>query len=250
MANKKITDLPAVTGQVRKTNLIEVVQDVSGTPISRKIAPEAFIPNQIDIPPATANALDDEFDNAATLPGGGSAIWSWDNQGTGTAAVSNGSLQLTALAAAGNNMKSIIQTAPATPWEFTALVYRASRGGNFTNAGLIAMESSTGKRMIIGLNFNSGEIVQVDKYTNANTFGVTAATESGARIGKAYLRVVDNGTNLIWYYSQDGIAWIQLYSEARTAYMAGGPNRIGLATESNSAAFTVINSCAWFRRTV
>ena len=38
-----------------------------------------------------------------------------------------------------------------------------------------------------------------------------------------WLKAVDDGTKLKFYVG-DGIEWVQVYSEARATFMAGGPN--------------------------
>lgn len=217
-------------------------------------ASSATLPNWLaldpDVPPASPNAMDDEFDSSATLPGGGSALWAWDNQGTATATVANSHLTLTALAATGDNDKSLIQTAPATPWEFTAKIWIPAHTGNYNTSGMVFIESVTGKRIVFCVNFNGDERLRVIYMTSSTIYLSTPYTGSLFLAKLVYLRVRDNGTNLIFSASLDGASWQQQTSISRTAHLVLGPNRVGLVAVSNDATYAIPLACDWFRRTL
>lgn len=253
MANKKITDLSA--GAIaRADDLIEIVQYPGGTPTSLKVSMDELPIIRADIPPASPNALDDEFTDAATLPGGGSAIWTWSNQGTASIAISSigrGAV-LTVLSPGGvtNSLKAIEQTTPATPWEFTSKVaLNAPTGTNYFTAGMFMRESGTGKCLTLSIGFDISEKVQVSRWTNSTTYNLESFNEAWYR-GIAYLRIKDDGTNLIYSVSVDGLFYFPVFTESRTAFMAAGPNRIGLCGNNAHATLHSYNSFHWFRRTL
>jgi hypothetical protein len=200
-----------------------------------------------DAPPTSPNAKDDEFSSSATLPGGGSALWNWDNQGSSTATITSDVLQLAAPTNSGDSMRTLYQAAPATPWTITTRVYIASvTGTNYFFAGLTALESSTGKRVTLWVGYDTGNKVEVFKMTNATTVSsVPLSNDWPPRW--AYLRLADDGTNLKAFYSQDGITYVQCWSEARTTFMTGGANRIGVAVNLNNTTFSATGSFQWFR---
>lgn len=253
MANKKITDL--ADGVIaRADDLIEIVQYPGGTPTSKKVSMDELPFARVDIPPATANALNDEFTDAATLPGGGSAIWTWSNQGTASIALGIGGrgAVLTVLSPGGvtNSLKAIEQTAPATPWEFTAKVALNARSGtNYFTAGMFMRESGTGKCLTLTIGHDISEKVQVSRWTNSTTYGAESFNQAWYR-HITYMRIKDDGTNLIYSYSIDGLVYFPLFSEGRTAHMAAGPNRIGLCGNNAHASLNCYGSFHWFRRTL
>ena len=54
-----------------------------------------------------------------------------------------------------------------------------------------------------------------------------------------WFQIEDNNTNLIFRTGMDGINFQTIASEARTTFMAGGPNEVLFYGNSNSASFTV-----------
>lgn len=253
MANKKITDLPA-GNIVRADDVFETSQDLTTTPTSKQVSPDEMPFYRPQIPPALANAMDDEFTDAATLPGGGSAKWTWSNQGTASVGIVAGGrgIVLTVLSPGGvtNSLKAIEQTVPATPWEFTALVGLNCRTGtNYFTSGLFLRESSTGKCLTLTIGYDISDKCQVSRWTNSTTYAAESFAMSW-QTKVAYLRIRDDGTNLIYSISVDGLYYFPLYTEGRTTYMASGPNRIGVCGNNAHASLHSYNTFYWFRRTL
>jgi hypothetical protein len=102
---------------------------------------------------------------------------------------------------------------------------------NYNNCGLAFRESSTGKAVMFALIHLNGWKFTVRKMSDSNT-------ESASYVGEdalvrdpvsQYLKVTDNGTNLIFYRSKDGGRsdnWLQIHSVSRTDFLAGGPDQI------------------------
>lgn len=252
MSDKKITDLPAGV-LARADDAIEIVQFPGATPTSKQVSMEELPFFAPDIPPDSPDALNDEFNDAATLPGGGSAQWAWVNQGTASVAIGIGGkgAVITTLSPGGvsNSLKCLEQTAPATPWEFTAKVALNSRTGtSFFTVGLFARESSSGKLMVLDIGYDVSDKLQILRWTNPTTFASEQFATSWAT-KTAYLRIADNGTNLIFSSSVDGLVYFPMYQEGRTAYMTGGANRVGICGNNAHATLNSYNSFHWFRRT-
>lgn len=213
-----------------------------------------WVVNSPDTPPGSPNVLDDEFTTSASLPGGGSAQWTWDNQGSASVALApNGQgIVLTVLSPGGvsNHLRTIYETAPTTPWEFTTKVaLNAATGTDYFICGIVAFESSTGKKLVFDIGHDTSDKIQAVHWTDSNTFGAEVfSSEWFTKI--AYLKLADNGTNLICSASVDGLAYYPFYGESRTSYMTGGANRIGLCGNNANATLNSFNSFHWFRRTV
>lgn len=251
MADQKITDLPAGT-RVRADDLFEVVQDVVGTPTSKQVSLEEIIPGP-DLPPAVGNTESDEFDGVAL-----DAKWVWINQGTATATVSASRLALKALAVSGNTFKILKQASSATPYTITVKFnFAVINVLNFETMGIVLRESSTGKFLLAGVHYNSsvgGLLAILLRYNsptslNGNYPGIPIIVPAGHVPRTAlYFRVVDNGTTVVCSYSWDGVIFYQFESQTRTAFLASGPDEIGLGVNSDQTSFDTVMLVDWFRR--
>ena len=182
-----------------------------------------------------------------TLP-----AWAWQNQGGASVVEANGLVFLT-IPSQTTNVRSRLISAVATPWTITTLV--RSRFTTATAdrqlAGLVLRESSTGKLHTWYIQ-NSGNIQHV-KYTNDTTFsavGVANVPSSGFYGGSwHWLRITDNGTNLLFSMSLDGVNFVQMGSEGRTVFMAGGPNQYGIFGNVDASAASFDASFAHWLQT-
>lgn len=205
-----------------------------------------------DAQPASAGSLDDEFAgsslNIATR-------WTWVNQGSATATVSKSILFMTSPAHAGTNIEYIYQTAPSTPWQVDAkIAFLYFSNNNAAITGLV-LSDGTGKIILFGLLYNAGLAIDVVRYTNPTTFSFTPFSNSSAQANNVaatwvWLRVKDDGVNVIYSISIDGVNYFQMFSESRTAFLLGGPTRVGLAVDAENGSSAVSQSCDYFRRTL
>src|SRR5262249_48606364 len=125
-----------------------------------------------------------------------------------------------------------VKTAPSTPYTITALVLIDVGYTNFAAAGLCWRESGTGKMIYLDYIANAF-ILEQGRETNETTFNASTATRQFAQWQPIFLRLNDTGSNIVTAYSLDGVNFITLNTEGRTAFMAGGPNQVGLHTMSD-----------------
>lgn len=157
-----------------------------------------------------------------------SADFSWDNQSTSTVTDQNGTLVLRAPAVTGENCRVLYTDVPATPYSAIACVSAfAPCNTNFPNAGFGFRESGTGKLHLLALSIESletGPKLAVYKYTTPTNFSAASVTRVAllSDVSRFWIRVTDDGTNLIFEIGPDGMNWIQIWSEVRTNFMAGG----------------------------
>lgn len=198
-----------------------------------------------DKPPDTPNALDDEFNGTSF----NTSLWTWRNQGGASAAVSNGRLLLTGTSQAGIEWRIVEQTAPSTPWTVTGKISGQIYNANFASGGLIALDSVSGRLIRWGPSWDNPWRVQVTRYTNVTTFSTHSFTSTFGlgHVTPAYIRIEDNGTNLIFYWSADGLTYSRVYSEGRTAFLTNGADRIGIGVHAESSPPVPAVSCDWFR---
>jgi hypothetical protein len=172
------------------------------------------------------------------------------NQGGATASVSNSLLGLLIPSNSGVTVRYIYQPAPSTPWRVAAKINIAACDINYFHTGLVIADSS-GK--LITLDVGGGTSapfsLEVAHWTNYTTYG--AQVGKGFLAGSVcYLSLEDDGTNITYWFSPDGVNWIQIAQESRTAFLASGPTRVGLMGDMESTYGPVLLSCDWFRRTL
>lgn len=166
--------------------------------------------------------------------------FAWRNQG-GATVVSNTSQQsiyLTAPVGAGDNIRGREIAAPAAPMSITIAIIPQIHNQNFNSAGLYVTDGTKIELTGILATENAvGASLIVEKYTNATTFGSTVfSAGQGSFISPIFLKVVDDGVNLTWSWSPDGVGFIQLYQEARTSYLASIAD-VGFFANSNNATY-------------
>lgn len=253
MANKTIGGLTTATPALNTLVEIELADGTSGkAPLSDVINLGAgtILDGNADVPPLVPNALDDEFEDSATLPGGISAKWTWVNQGAATATISTDNcLLLTLPVATSQNLRCLVQTTPATPWTIKTKVYVCSKPGtDYSLAGLVLRESSTGKMLGFSIGFNSAYNLRIHRWNSSTSYSIdTLTTPFTARIG--YFKITDDGTNLAYAFSDDGLIFIDVFIESRTAFLTGGPNQFGVCAYCENVGIITIGKFTFFRRT-
>lgn len=234
-------------GGVMKSTLrvIEVLE--SGTVLE---APP-WLQNHPDSRPATADSLDDEFDGATLNT---STKWTWVNQGSATATLKNSALILKAPAGSGNNMRMVVQTPPSPTYRISTKDIRGADTPKANpNGGLCLRDSSGGKCIKFGLTGQSTGWwkLKVDRMTNFSTFSVEAWAsvendnwaEGGAPI---YLRITNDGTNLNFSASNDGVNWLQVWTETIATFISA-VDQVGLYSEANNATYDHYKVFQYFR---
>jgi hypothetical protein len=163
--------------------------------------------------------------------------WAWINQGTATAVDEAGTIRLTAIANNGLDAKILKKSAPSTPYTITAAFeYYISnlgvvqQGGSF---GLCWRQSSDGKLILNahriatnGGTFSPWSLFSEDwnSATSRSAANFTQTTSNAMphfRPNLLWVRITDNGTNRIVYFSFDGLVWFQMLSETRTTFLTG-----------------------------
>lgn len=206
----------------------------------------------IDAPPASPEAIDDEFDGAALA-----SKWTWANQNAATATVSGGILQLGAGSV--NNIDSLSVLHQSVSGDFTVVakqdnVYFGS--ATDVRSGLFLRDSVSGKCYAFGRWFNSGVCMYVNRQSSISAYTSQLVGTGGGTGGGAghsfffpalYLRIrVASGT-IYFDVSLDGVLWGTVGSETTAAFLGAAPNQVGVfisrSTDANGKA-----SYGWFRK--
>lgn len=205
------------------------------------------IENPIDTPPASPDAMDDEFD-AGTMD----AKWTLSApSGTPTVTFSDGLCHFTPYATASYDVQAMWQLLPGSgDWGFTlALEDFDGIGYQYNVAGMLALSegtSGTGYQGIyIGAGTWGGGGVSINTFNSWSSWSSAIVTPNGDGIPK-YLRVAKVGSNYNFSVSTTGYAFVQAY----TTTLGYTPGRIliGSKTENGSASPATANF-KWFRKT-
>lgn len=165
--------------------------------------------------------------------------WSWVNQGAWSVTQGSGVVWLHGAATgAGLNVKIRETAAPSTPYTITAAVipWHSSASGSIAGGGICMRESGTGK--ILEFILDRGVLV-LNKNTSPTVFSSQPVNRAG--LGGAgpivFLRMNDGGTNITFGYSIDGVNFQTVFTEGRTVFMAGAPDKVGIVgTQEGSGA--------------
>jgi len=164
--------------------------------------------------------------------------FSWINQGSAVVDDSKGYIKMTQDALSGLQLRMLVKTAPSTPYSITAMIIPDVTKSNYNSVGLVWRESSTGR--VINLGFGHGDYhFMGQKYTNPNTWNSNYF--AGAAFfpvdGPIFLRLTDNGTDRLMYYSHTGNYWRLLHSVGRTDFMTA--DQVGFYVDSENASYGV-----------
>jgi hypothetical protein len=177
--------------------------------------------------------------------------WQWLHQRGATADLAlekaqDKRLVLTVPADGINNMAILgrRKPLPITPWRATARVQMYSRHfGNYNIGGLGLYESSTGRFILFGIYWYSYSVnilssmrigLGVWPYADCKAGPDTtyASTDDYGGFDK-YLRIEDNGQDLIFSYSLDGSYYFELLRHPRLQWLTA-PDQIAVMAQPNS----------------
>lgn len=149
--------------------------------------------------------------------------FTWVNQGGASIVTANGGETLIDTAQASAHQCRIRKrAAPSTPYTVTVGYFPTVKGMNYSFAGPLFRESSSGKLRTLHLGFNSSAIVEVYSWASPTSPTSQLAVILSATLLSSPLifwRLEDDGTNRKYHFSGDGINFVQLYSEGRTVDM-------------------------------
>jgi hypothetical protein len=174
--------------------------------------------------------------------------WTWANQGSATITKVGRFSRLFSPTAGGENNRSLVTAAPATPYTFASLMAPNAMfpAAGQAWSGLTLKESGTGKLAAITLRSRSGPDldIHVRKLTNETTFSADGPTTGNVLTrGPIWFRIGDNGTNVTYEYSFDGVFWITLLSETRGTFFTTAPDSYGLLIRNDSGVDAAATFC-------
>ncbi len=186
--------------------------------------------------------------------------WGWKTtQGSASVNITNGGIALIAPGAASNNLRMYGHTAPATPWTVTAYVIPSittpTTSTLFPISGIALRESGTGKIYNFAVQITrtasdyTATRIDISHWASATSFGASDGDWVFGFQGQAgiWLKVGDDGTNLSYAISSDGVNFSTLTTIARGAYFSSAPDQVGILANTNDSAANVITTVLSWR---
>lgn len=208
----------------------------------------------VDAPPAVPDSMDDEFEGTTLA-----SKWTWRNQGTATATLSQGCLLLTGAATNSapitRGLQIIEQTQASGDFKYRAKCSMRATAA-YNGGGFALVENGTGKVVRFGFQYDGGTKVIVEAYASVTTWTAQPYV-SGLMLNANpwgppkwhYFEIERSGSTLYFRVSETGEdnSWVTLYSVAQTTYFTTAPDRVGLYVESISTTQAILH-CEWFRK--
>lgn len=145
----------------------------------------------------------------------------------------NGNIVITKDDHASNSVSALVRSAPSTPYTITAAVMAtvfADTGTSGAYFGILFRDSGDGKLITNSIqpsstNFKSYRVISYTTPTSGAA--VVGETRPSPLSTISWLRMEDDGVDLKWYASADGVNWQFLVSHARGTHFTTGPDQIG-----------------------
>lgn len=166
------------------------------------------------------------------------ADFTWHNQGSATAIDVAGTIWMDGLRDIGVDARCLFLSTPGTPWTFTLgwrpfLSSNSSAPASFARAGVVLKNTGNARLILFGNGILSTDIGSVQTlvrdYNSASSSSTIQKREDWSRRFDDVMwhRVTDDGTNLVYDTSRDGVNWEQFFTQGRTAWLTSGPNQVG-----------------------
>lgn len=134
-----------------------------------------------------------------------------------------------------HDLRLAVVSVPTTPWSVTAkffMGYGASIN-SWDWVGLVARESSTGEFYIYRLLPWSDMLIE--HMNSPTSFNTVINNDPDPSVLCPWYRINDDGTNLEFQISSDGMVWKEQASVSRTAHLAGGADQVGIAMNAEAS---------------
>lgn len=196
--------------------------------------------------------------DAVSLPS--SSGWTWENQGTSAADFTYGFLNLQYPGGSAGSWRNYYRAAPSTPYTITVRIRKINWSGATSNAtpdgfGLLFRDASGKLIQYYCLTQATNQGLGIEKWSSFSSFsasynslfanGVFNGASQFAMAREVWLRMKDDGTNLIWSWSLDGLYWYQFDSRSRTDFFASGPTQVGIGLRNSTSEGAVVDIFGW-----
>lgn len=188
--------------------------------------------------------------DSATIPD----ISTWTVVNSGLFVSQNGGAGFPALMKVTNNAslnwRALKTTLPTPPYSVIVRLNGCRAFVNTSGIGVYWFDASNkmaGIELLYGNGTSGNPIVRAHKGNSSTADTSDTPTAPGFVDGNGYLALAQSATNQIYYYSPDGVNWIQLLSETTGTFMT--PTGWGIGGIAASTGVDIYVSMTYFRQT-
>jgi len=154
-------------------------------------------------------------------------------------------------------IQNVVDVVPISPPYTVTMVFTPILSPiNQTYCGMVFRDSVTGSFIFFKLMYDTTSItkrdvvISVDKYSSVIALVAPYVTLSAGTLisPMIWFRMEDDGVNLSWYFSNDGLNFMLVTSQSRTNYLGTGPDQIGIAIGgNNTTGGAAMNIHSWLK---
>ncbi len=163
--------------------------------------------------------------------------FAWVNQGGASVVTTNGGIHLNAPASGSNSLRIRTKSAPSTPYTITMAFIPKIYQESAHMCGLVFRQSSDGKCVIFGLNFNTTDKWRFlgEKWNSPTSFNSAYTTPENPLLTNTwFFRIADDGSNRIMSFSYDGQNFMTMHTVGRTDFLTA--DQVGFFADSANAS--------------
>ncbi|OAF10260.1 hypothetical protein AXW67_25915 [Bradyrhizobium neotropicale] len=174
-------------------------------------------------------------------------LLNWLNQGSSTTADNAVGFSLNVTTS--NGLTGVFRSAPSTPYTITALI-AATRSSTSYNGVGIGWYDGTNKLHVLSYATQNGgpPYFEVEKWNSPTSFSANDLTSANNGFSQPiWLRVADDGTNVSFAFSQDGVNFLTLFSTAKSSGFLGtsGYNNVIFPANPIASSRTIGTIMSW-----
>jgi hypothetical protein len=136
-------------------------------------------------------------------------------------------------------IRGLFMSAPSTPYSVIGLLAPLFVNyGALANFGITFRESATNKLAYLA----TPNITTVEYWNHETSSASTPYSNANWQGERAkWVKIRDDGTNLSFHMSSNGIDWQQLLSASRTAHFTSGPNQVGVIVNRGNSVTNLVH---------
>lgn len=142
-----------------------------------------------------------------------------------------------------------MEAAPgSTPYSITVAVLAQLTPVQFDHVGLGFYNSTT--HHVEEINYEASSVggsdsptLSIQKFTDTATFSARTREENAPGFSVMFFKILDDGTNLNFYWSLDGISFFETFTETIATFFGGGaPDNVGFVLDGNNTDAAAVNA--------
>jgi len=160
---------------------------------------------------------------SATPTAASTGLATWLNQGASTVTDSAVGISISSPTNAATSVSGRYVSAPAAPYTITALVSATRNTTGVNMVGIGWYDGSAKLQVIYNQSFATVyPIMRVQRFTNPTTAGGIDFTSSSSAFSvPVWFQIKDDGTNVSFAFSHDGVNFLSVYSVAKASGFLG-----------------------------